>query len=34
MYALVPLQELVAAHMATYKDFPARTGGGSFTPKQ
>jgi arylsulfatase len=34
MYALVPLQELVAAHMATYKDFPARTGGGSFTPRQ
>jgi len=34
MYALLPLQDLVAAHMATYKDFPARTGGGSFTPKQ
>ncbi len=29
MFALVPLQELVGAHMATYKDFPPRTGGGS-----
>jgi arylsulfatase len=34
MFIMVPLKDLVTKHMATYKEFPPRQEGGSFTPKQ
>ncbi|QGJ68777.1 Choline-sulfatase [Planctomycetales bacterium 10988] len=34
MYIMVPLKDLVAEYMATYKEFPPRQEGGSFTPRQ
>jgi arylsulfatase A-like enzyme len=32
MYAMVPVKELVGKFMATFKEFPPRQEGGSFTP--
>jgi arylsulfatase len=34
MYVMIPVKELVAKHMATFKDFPPRQESGSFTPRQ
>ena len=34
MFIMVPLKDLVTKHMDTYKEFPPRQEGGSFTPKQ
>jgi arylsulfatase len=33
MYAMVPLKDIVADYMATFKAFPIRQESGSFTPK-
>ena len=32
MYAMVPVKDLAGKFMATFKDFPPRQEGGSFTP--
>jgi arylsulfatase len=34
MYVMVPLKDLVGGFMATFKEFPPRQEGGSFTPRQ
>jgi len=34
MYVVMPLMEIVATHMETFKAFPPRQESGSFTPKQ
>jgi hypothetical protein len=34
MYVVMPLIEIVATHMETFKAFPPRQESGSFTPKQ
>ena len=34
MFTMVPLQNLVTNFMATFKEFPPRQEGGSFTPQQ
>ncbi|WP_242631193.1 arylsulfatase [Rubinisphaera italica] len=34
MYVMVPLKDIVGEFMATFKEFPPRQEGGSFTPKQ
>jgi len=32
MFLLAPMKEAVAKHLATFKDYPQRQGGGSFMP--
>jgi hypothetical protein len=34
MFLIGPIKELVGNHMATFKEFPARTAGEGFVPRQ